>query len=203
MNKNFSVLRFLPMFLIFAVAFTVIPLMALTAVIAAGEFEPIALIVLVFFAVGAGFWVAIVLLFRNRRIIRRILREGTESTGYFEGTTVGIQINNVNYAKIKFSYNDANGVPHITKSMRIFSPHECEEFRKKSTFKIKYLEGRAVIAEGAAVAPRAANSPGFSRAADAAQTVTAQPLVLADRCYYCGGKFAPDDTQCKGCGASR
>jgi hypothetical protein len=199
-RNNAAVLALIPFYLIFATAFTGMPTLFLVVMIGTGEFFPIFFLI-PFFAVGFGFWIAIFRTFRNLKIIRTVLRHGTESVGYFEQLVGGTSVNDSHFSKIQFSYKDASGMPHITKSLRQYSQREYEAIRAQDSFNIKYLGKHAVIMEGGT-----GGAP-MSRAAQMARTTQNTNQQAADmtlrRCYYCGSKFERNATQCKSCGARR
>jgi len=142
----------------------------------------------IFFLGGIGCLFGVFRSFRNLKLIRGIIKNGTEGVGYFEGSRNTVTVNDKPYFRVEFSYTDEAGVPHIVKSIRLFSRYECEGLSQKGTFKIKHYNGRAVIMGG---------QFGTSRAAQ----VKAQET--SEKCYYCGRKFSHDQTQCAGCGAGR
>ena len=150
----------------------------------------------IFIAVGVGFGVAIGLQFRKISRIRRVVKNGTESIGYFESSSISVTVNNVPYYKIRFSYNDNNGQPHMTRTMKTYTWGEVERLRSMGQFRIKFYNNWAVISEDPRQLSRAAqmsNNPNFNNQA---------PLPRMETCMYCNSKISANATNCRACGAN-
>jgi len=183
----------------------------------------------VFFLVGMGFVVPIILHIKRYRRIREVVKNGTAGIGYFESQFTSVVVNGVPKIKIRFSFTDEFGAPHVVKTLKTYSQQEASTLASMGQFKILHYKTWAVIDEDLRNLSRAAmanmnnqfgtnggfdqfgnplnngfnqnqfNQFGQSNQFNGMQQQMPQPQVV--QCRYCNSKISTANPRCRNCGA--